>query len=258
MPNAGMDRAPFEGFSREAIGFLAELAANNDRAWFQPRRAEYERLVKAPLEALCATLADRFRAGGVPLLSDPARSPFRIYRDVRFSRDKSPYKPYASASFPWAGEGRGPAPATPTEAHRALGRHGGAGYFHLAPGDIYIGGGMWHPEAAVLRAWRRLVADDPQRVHAATGSPAFVREFGSLDGDRFARVPAGFAPDHPDAELLRLRDLTFGRRLSDEDVLSPSLPDMLASALATAVPIFRLLADLAPDPGAPAPATMDR
>src|SRR5437762_6062496 len=92
----------FRGFKREAIQFLADLASNNDRAWFQPRKAEYERLLKAPLEALCVALDEAFRARGIPLEADPARSPFRIYRDVRFAKDKSPYKTNVAASFPWA------------------------------------------------------------------------------------------------------------------------------------------------------------
>ena len=90
---------PFEGFRPEAITFLADLAANNDRAWFTPRKAEYERLLKVPLQALCVALAERFTARGLPLTADPARSPFRIYRDVRFGKDKSPYKTAASARF---------------------------------------------------------------------------------------------------------------------------------------------------------------
>jgi uncharacterized protein (TIGR02453 family) len=80
----------FTGFRSEAIQFLVDLAENNDRAWFQPRKGEYERLLKEPLEALIATLAERFAARGIPLRADPSKSPFRIYRDVRFSKDKSP------------------------------------------------------------------------------------------------------------------------------------------------------------------------
>jgi uncharacterized protein (TIGR02453 family) len=85
--------ASFTGFSRDAVQFLVELALHNERSWFQPRKAEYEHLLKEPLEALCRVLADRFEAEGLPLRSDPSRSPFRIYRDVRFSADKSPNKP---------------------------------------------------------------------------------------------------------------------------------------------------------------------
>ena len=98
----------FAGFPPEGIQFMADLAANNDRAWFQPRKGEYERLVKEPMELLMVALAERFEARGIPLVADPKRSPFRIYRDTRFSRDKSPYKTHIGASLPWV-EGR---PAT--------------------------------------------------------------------------------------------------------------------------------------------------
>src|SRR5512135_470225 len=95
--------ANFKGFTREAIQFLADLAANNERSWFQPRKADYERLLKEPMELLCAALAERFAERRIPLLADPKRSPFRIYRDTRFSKDKSPYKTHVAASFAFTG-----------------------------------------------------------------------------------------------------------------------------------------------------------
>jgi len=218
----------FGGFTRDAIDFLAELAANNQRDWFQPRKADYERLVKGPLEALCVALAERLDARAIPLRSDPTRSPFRIYRDTRFSKDKSPYKPYASASFPWQdGEHLGP-----------------GGYFHFQPGEMYIGGGMWHPEPARLAAWRSLVVGDPATVHRAIDDPRFGATFGEVHGDALKRAPAGYPQDHPEAALLKLKDVTFGRRLSDDEALSPDLPEALAAAFADAVPVFRLLARL--------------
>jgi len=229
--------ATFEGFRPEAVEFLADLAQNNDRAWFQPRKAEYERLLKEPLERLCAALDERFAAAGIPLSADPARSPFRIYRDVRFSKEKSPYKTKVGARCPYVERG-------PDGASVAAERRGG-GYFHLSPGEIFVGGGMWHPEPPRIAAWRALVADDPERVHAAAEDPKFVARFGGLDGERLTRVPKGYAKDHPDTDLLTLKDVTFGRRLSDEEAFGPDLPDRLADDLATAVPILRLLANLA-------------
>jgi uncharacterized protein (TIGR02453 family) len=215
----------FSGFTREAIDFLADLAANNDRAWFQPRKADYERLVKRPLEGLCLVLAERFRERGIPLVSDPAKSPFRIYRDTRFSKDKSPYKPFASANFPWADGGPG-------------------GYFHLQPGEVYVGGGMWHPEPSRLAALRARIANESAEVHKAIDDPSFVATFGDVHGDSLKRVPPGYPQDHPDAALLKLKDFTFGRRLSDDEALSPNLPDIVADALADAVPVLRLLASV--------------
>ncbi len=221
----------FDGFSREGVQFLAELATNNERAWFQPRKAEYERLLKHPLEELCVTLGERFAARDIPLVADPARSPFRFYRDVRFSKDKSPYKTNVAASFPWVGGGPG-------------------GYFSLGPGEVFLGGGLWHPEPALVVAWRTAVASRPAEVHAALEDPDFVRAFGRVAGERLKRMPAGFPADHPDAELLKLKDIFFDRRLSDEDAFSADLPDVIADGLATALPVLRLLAGLA---AAPAP-----
>jgi uncharacterized protein (TIGR02453 family) len=229
--------ARFEGFSKDAIQFLADLAEHNDRAWFQPRKADFERLLKQPLEALCEALEARFAARGLPLHADPAKSPFRIYRDVRFSKDKSPYKTNIGASFGYVDR---EADGTPNLA----GARRGGGYFHISPGEIFVGGGMWHPEPGPLAAWRRMVVDEPERVHAAIEDGAFTKRFGKVSGDRAKRMPAGFPPDHPDADLLTLKDVTFGRRLDDREVFSRKLPDILADDLATAVPLLRLLASL--------------
>jgi uncharacterized protein (TIGR02453 family) len=226
---------PFAGFRSEAIQFLADLAENNERSWFQPRKADYEKLLKEPLEAFVAALGERFRARRIPLKADPARAPFRIYRDVRFSKDKSPYKTNIAASFPWA--------ETPGGAED--GPHGVGGYFHLSPGEIYVGGGMWHPEKPRLDRFRALIVDDPRRVHEAIEDREFVAHFGQINGDRLQRVPTGHPADHPDADLLKLKDVTFGRRLSDDEALSPTLPDIVADDLAAGVQVMRLLASLA-------------
>ena len=183
-----------------------------------------------PLEQLCTAVDEAFRDRDLPLTGDPARSPFRIYRDVRFSKDKSPYKTNVGASFPWAGDGGGV-----------------GGYFHLEPGGIFVGGGMWHPAPARLAAWRNAVTTNPALVHAAVEDAGFVATFGTVDGERLKRAPTGFSPDHPDIELLKLKDVTFGRPLSDEDVLAPDLPATIAETLADAVPLLRLLAGLPGD-----------
>jgi uncharacterized protein (TIGR02453 family) len=241
----------FEGFPRAGIDFLAGLAANNDRAWFTPRKAEYERLLKRPLEALCAALAERFSERGIPLVSDPVGSPFRIYRDVRFSRDKSPYKTNVSASFPWRFDGPGTGAVAPGSGSGPAMRHvGGGGYFTMGAGEISIGGGMWHPEPARRAAWRALVLAEPGRVLAVLDEPGFVAEFRTVGGERLARVPRGLPPDHPEADLLRLKDVIFGRRLSDDEAFSPRLPDAIADSLEKAVPLLRLLAELPVEAGA--------
>ena len=225
----------FSGFTPQALQFLVDLAGNNERTWFQARKVEYERLLKEPLEALCVALGERFEQRGIPLTSDPRRSPFRIYRDVRFSRDKSPYKTHVAANFPWSD----PAPVGQAEAHGGVG-----GYFSFSPAESYIGGGMWHPERERLAAFRRIVDQDPERVMAAVADPAFVDAFKNVHGDSLTRVPQGFDKDHPRAELLKLKDVVFGLELSEEDVFSPGLPDVIAEAFSASVPVLRLLASL--------------
>jgi uncharacterized protein (TIGR02453 family) len=226
----------FRGFTPDAMQFLVDLAFNNERAWFQPRKADYDRLLKQPLEALCSDLSDELAARNVPLRADPKSSPFRIYRDTRFSKDKTPYKTNVAASFPWVGNG------VATSAGQSE-RHGG-GYFHLSPEGSYMGGGMWHPEPARLAAFRRAVDRDPSAVQAALEEPEFRARFGPVHGDSLKRVAQGYPPDHPHADLLRLKDVTFGRELSTDEVLSADLPRILATDFAAAAPVMRFLASL--------------
>jgi uncharacterized protein (TIGR02453 family) len=217
----------FGGFTPAALQFLVDLAMNNDRAWFQPRKGDYERLLKEPLEALCVALDREFVTRGIPLSADPTRSPFRIYRDVRFSADKSPYKTAVSASFPWTGSGGGV-----------------GGYLHIQPGACYLGGGMWHPAPARLAAWRAAVVADRARVHAVLDNAEFRGTFGAIEGESLKRAPAGFAPDDPDIQLLKLKDVTFGRSLSDAEAASSDLPATVATTLSLAAPLLELLAAL--------------
>lgn len=239
----------FAGFTPAAIQFLADLAENNDRAWFQPRKGEYERLVRDPLEQLCVALAAEIAARGVPLRADPKQSPFRVYRDTRFSRDKSPYKTNVAASFPWIETDSGAAaPGAPTATGAPIGaeeRHGVGGYVSFRPGEMYVGGGMYMPPKPRIDAFRRAVAADPDRVRAALEDPAFVAWFGGAHShETLKRVPPGYPADHPQAHLLRWKDVIFMRRLADNEVFSPDLPARLADGFAAALPVFRFLAAL--------------
>jgi uncharacterized protein (TIGR02453 family) len=235
--------APFTGFRPEAIQFLVDLADNNSRDWFQPRKADYERLLKVPMEQLCTALDAELRARDVPLSADPARSPFRIYRDTRFSKDKSPYKTHVAASFAWRGDG--------DEASRGRSHtenvHASGGYFHLQPGEIYVGGGVWHPEPSWLKSFRERVAGDYEGFREIVETRRFTSTFGSVgdDGESLKRVPPGYPPDHPAADLLRKKNVTFGRRLSDGEAMSPELPALIAESFAVATPLLRYLASIA-------------
>jgi uncharacterized protein (TIGR02453 family) len=238
MSDMPIEPARFTGFEPAALQFLADLAANNDRAWFKPRKAEFERLLKEPLEALCMALADRFDDLRLPLVADPQRSPFRIHRDIRFSKDKSPYKTGLGADFPW-NDSKG-------DELRPRGAVGG--YFHLEPGNIFVGGGMWHPERARLAAFREKLDRDPSAVLRAIEDVRFASVFGSVTGESLTRNPKGFPADHPYGHLLRLKDVVFSRPVSDRDVFSARLPDIIARDLDAARPVLLFLDKLA---GAP-------
>jgi uncharacterized protein (TIGR02453 family) len=233
-----VDTRRFTGFRPEGIDFLADLAQNNDRAWFQPRKAEYERLIKEPMESFVEALAEAFARRRLPLRADPKRSIFRIYRDTRFAKDKSPYKTHVGASFPWV-EGIDP------DTDLAHAAHGNGGYFHLEPGRNYVGGGLWMASKVRLDAFRRRIVDDERGVRAALEDPAFIAEFGPVEThEMLKRVPPGLPADHPMAELFRYKDIVFGRNIGDEEIYSPDLPDRLADAYATATPVFRFLSSL--------------
>jgi uncharacterized protein (TIGR02453 family) len=235
----GVTPQPFAGFTPDAVQFLTDLAENNERAWFAPRKADYERLLKVPLEALCTALADRFVTRSLPLLADPKRSPFRIYRDTRFSKDKSPYKTNLGASFPWAEAVSGAGESADA------GAHANGGYFNFQPGEMYAGGGMWRAEKPRLDALRRAIVETPERVREAIEEPGFVAWFGRVEThESLKRIPPGYPQDHPLADMFRWKDVVFGRRLSDAEVCSPELPDLLADGWAAALPVFRFLATL--------------
>jgi uncharacterized protein (TIGR02453 family) len=231
-----MTTPAFTGFSPDAVDFLVELAQNNERAWFQPRKADFERLLREPMEALVAALAERLEARGIPLRADPRRSIFRIYRDTRFSKDKSPYKTHLAANFPWI---------DPDGSEDRDGGHAGGGYFNLEPGNHYVGGGLYMASRERLTAFRQAIVDDPERVRAALEEPAFLAAFGPVSThDPLKRNPPGWPADHAMADLFRYRDIVFGRPMADTEVESPDLPDTLAEAYAAGLPVLRFLATL--------------
>ncbi len=215
------------------FGFLARLARNNRREWFEAHRAEYEAAVRDPIRFLVEEVDVRLARIAPEIVGDPRRSPFRIYRDVRFSRDKRPYKTHAAVWFYHRDAGRG------------VGQESGGGagfYFHAGPDACFLGGGIWMPPRPVLARLREALAADCQGFERIVLAPAFRRRFGTLDEDAMlARMPRGFAPDHPAARWLRYRSFTAGRGLTRREVLRADLPDLLARDFAVLLPLVRWL-----------------
>src|SRR5437868_3876947 len=140
-----MTSNPFTGFRPAAFRFLRELRDNNDPAWFKPRKALYEAEVLAPFRDLIGAIGVALPQAGVPLLGDPQRGVFRIYRDVRFSSDKRLYKTHAGAVLTRSGGKRDP----------------GLLYLHVEPSASMVAAGFWHPEPALLLRLRRAIIAGP-------------------------------------------------------------------------------------------------
>lgn len=231
--------AAFTAFTPEALTFLRGLKRHNDKPWFEARRPVYERAVKEPLRHLAEELDVQFAKLAPEFVAPPKRALFRIHRDVRFSRDKSPYKTHAALWVFHRDAGRG--------VGRSVGEaHGGAGfYFHLEPGASMLAAGYWMPPRPALQRIRDLLAEDHQPFAKLVTAPAFARRFGGLTtdepGTRLTRVPRGFAPDHPAAEWLRFNSFTASRLLSDAEVLSPKLVPTLMKDYAALLPMVRWL-----------------
>jgi len=209
----------------DTLRFLRALKRNNNRAWFQARRDVYERDVKGPMLAVIARLAADFKRFAPEMVSAPD-SLFRIYRDTRFTEDKTPYKTHAAASF-WS---------------RGLGRGRGAGlYFEVAPGWTWMGGGFYAPEPADLVRIRAHIADTYPEIHRTVRSAAFRRGFGELAGDRLTRVPRGYAKDHEAAEYLKHRNFLAGREFPAEFATSAAFYPTLVETFKAAMPLVRFL-----------------
>ena len=217
-----------------ALRFFQELKRHNEKPWFDAHKDEYQAQVVAPMRELIEALDVRFAHSAPEITGDPRRSMFRIYRDVRFSKDKSPYKTHAACWF-WHQD------ADAKVGERA--EFGSAGfYFHLEPGHSQLGAGMWMPPRPALNRIREAIARKPAAFERVVRDPGFVKRFGGLDTDgMLARVPRGFAPDHPAATWLRYQSFTAGRALSDRDVTGRALASRLDAEFTRLLPLVRWL-----------------
>ncbi len=226
----------FTHFRPAALTFLRGLKRHNSKPWFEANRPTYEHEVLGPLKLLAEELDVRFAKLAPEFVAPPKRALFRIHRDVRFSKDKSPYKVHAAL---WVFH---------RDAGRGVGRdaHGGAGfYFHLEPGASLVAGGFWMPPRPLLTTLREQLIEHQRTFERLMKATTFTRRFGALTDDepgvRLSRVPRGFAPEHPAAHWLRFNSFTASRALSDRDVTSPTLVDTIMKDYAALLPLVRWL-----------------
>lgn len=212
-------------FDASLFRFLKDLKAHNDRAWFTENKARYEFEARDPLLRFIGALSGPLSGVSRHFIADPrpsGGSMFRIYRDTRFAKDKSPYKTHLAAHFP----------------HRSVsagGVHGPGFYLHLEPGGSFAGGGLWHPDPDSLFKVRQAIVAKPTVWKT-------LRKSGlEIEGEALKRVPQGFDAAHPCAEDLKLKDFYITSSFTDAQVLTPDFVDLVIEAYRTASPLVRFL-----------------
>ena len=211
-------------FSPEIFRFLRDLAKNNSRGWFQANRERYETALREPCLRFISDLGPLLRGVSRELVADPRPSGgslFRIYRDTRFSRDKSPYKTHAGMYFPVRG---GKDVHTP------------GFYLHLEPGACFAAAGLWHPDGAALAKVRDAIVASPDNWKRA-------RARLPLEGDRLRRPPRGYDAAHPFIEDLKRKDFVSTVRLSDQEVTRPRFVSDFVATCRKMSPLPKFLAE---------------
>ncbi len=217
-------------FDADFFTFLGQLARNNNRDWFQANKGRFESDVRDPMLRFIAALGPRLRKLAPHFVVDPSPvggSMMRIYRDIRFARDKSPYKTAVAAHFPHESRRGESVPAF---------------HLYLAPGKSSVGGGIWRPDPKTLRKIRDRMAKDPKGWQRTTSRTVFGSSCGMI-GESLKRVPPGYDKDSPVAEDLKRRDFAISGRLEDRQVLGAGLLDSVVGAYRSFSPFMGFLCE---------------
>ena len=214
----------FPGFPPEALKFLRALEKNNDRDWFQPRKEIFETKVKAPMVDLVEAINAELPAFAPEHINDPKKAVYRIYRDTRFSSDKTPYKTHIAAIFP----------------RRGMGKHSSAGFYvHLSTKSFGIAAGAYGPGPEELLAMRSWIAQNHAALRKAARGPEKL--MGKLHGDSLTRAPKGFDPAHPAEDLIRMKSWLYWVELDAKLAESPKLIGEVMKRLRIAAPVVEML-----------------
>ena len=212
------------------FAFFRDLKKNNTREWFEANKDRFEGDVREPLLAFIDSFAEPLYKISPHFRADPRKqggSLFRIYRDVRFSKDKTPYKTHAGIHF---------------RHEQAKNAHAPGYYLHIEPGEVFAGMGIWHPESKALRAIREHIVAEPAGWKKASRGKKFLGTVG-LVGDKLSRPPKGFDPEHPLIEDLKFKDFIAITSLPQKFVLNSDLPKELEQLFRAGTPFMRYLCD---------------
>jgi uncharacterized protein (TIGR02453 family) len=211
----------FPGLPKDFFAFFRELKSNNDRAWFEDNKQRYRDSVQAPMSAFVTAMAPLVKKISKNFVCDPrpnGGSVFRIHRDVRFSKDKRPYKENAGCYFRHAAGKDMPAPGF---------------YVHFAPGEVFFGGGSYMPDPKSLAKIR----------DAIVARPAAWKKVGTVTGAALTRPPRGYDPNHPLIEDIKKKSFYIGRDADEKLARSPALTGAVAQGFKSIVPLMRFLCD---------------
>ncbi|MEO6264026.1 MAG: DUF2461 domain-containing protein [Luteimonas sp.] len=216
-------------FTDKTFRFLRGLARHNERAWFQTHKADYDAHVRGPFQALLVDLQPALAQVSEHYRADPKTvggSLFRIQRDTRFAKDKTPYKPWQGARLFHVRGRQVEAPSF---------------YLHLQPGACFVGAGLWHPQPSTQRAVRQFIVDNPGSWKAAAHAPAFRRRYDFESADMLVRPPRGFPADFECIDDLKHRNFVVVRALGDATLTGPKLRQTIANDLAAMAPFVDYL-----------------
>jgi uncharacterized protein (TIGR02453 family) len=222
----------FRGLPKDFFAFFKELNQKNNRPWFEENKQRYKDSVVVPLSDFMTAMAPRVAKISKHIVVDPrpnGGSMFRIYRDIRFSKDKRPYKEHGGVHF-----------------RHALGKdaHAPGFYMHFATDEVFFGGGIWMPEPDALAKVRRAIADSPKSWKKIVEDKTFTKTFGEgVRGEGLARPPKGFDPDHPYVEDLKRKSFYVMRDSSPKTAQSQALLDEVEDAFRAAKPLMKFLCD---------------
>lgn len=217
-------------FSQASFDFLSKLDANNNRDWFDRHRQEYEDAVRSPALDFIAAMADDLAAISPHFLATPRKvggSLMRVYRDVRFGRDKRPFKTNVGIQF-----------------RHFMGKdvHAPGFYVHLEPKECFVGVGIWHPDAPALNRIRVAIADNPRAWVKVSREKNFARKF-ELAGDTLTNPPRGYARDHPLVDDLKRKDFIAIAPLNEKRVLTAGFKTDVVKSFEAAVPYMEFLCE---------------
>jgi uncharacterized protein (TIGR02453 family) len=215
-------------FTPKSFALMREFARNNNREWFTANKARFEETLRDPFLRLIGDLATPLAKISPHFRADPRTqggSMFRIYRDTRFSSDKTPYKTWLGARLYHERSKQVPAPTF---------------YMHIQPGRHFVGGGLWHPEPPTLKRVRDFLADNPAAWKKAVHNKRFAERF-EVGGESLSRPPRGYDPNHELIEDIKRKDFAAWTEFGDREACSSELRDILIAGFKGVAPMIDYL-----------------